>query len=142
MVNIVPQNGMILLNGDDSNCIEVARECLAPLVEVGFSENCAERIREVSYSATGSRFSLGELTFDSPLFGEFNVRNAAMAVIAARFYGVTPEIIQTALTSFEGIARRPVPEKAMEWAFRSGLAVLRRTAYSRFPAYSPRWSPR
>jgi regulator of sigma E protease len=25
---------------------------------------------------------------------------------------------------FEGVARRPVPEKAMEWAFRSGLAVL------------------
>jgi regulator of sigma E protease len=25
---------------------------------------------------------------------------------------------------YEGIARRPVPEKAMEWAFRSGLAVL------------------
>jgi len=106
LVNIVPQNGMILLNGDDPNCIEVARDCLAPLVEVGFSENCAERIREVSYSATGSRFSLGEMTFDSPLFGEFNVRNAAMAAIAARFYGVTPELIQTALTSFEGIARR------------------------------------
>ncbi len=25
---------------------------------------------------------------------------------------------------FEGIARRPVPERAMEWAFRSGLVVL------------------
>ncbi len=25
---------------------------------------------------------------------------------------------------FEGLARRPVPERAMEWAFRSGLAVL------------------
>jgi regulator of sigma E protease len=25
---------------------------------------------------------------------------------------------------FEGIARRPVPERAIEWAFRSGLAVL------------------
>jgi len=25
---------------------------------------------------------------------------------------------------FEGIARRPVPERAMEWAFRSGMAVL------------------
>jgi regulator of sigma E protease len=25
---------------------------------------------------------------------------------------------------FEGITRRPVPERAMEWAFRSGLAVL------------------
>ena len=106
LVNIVPQNGMILLNGDDANCLEVARDCLAPIVEVGFSENCAERIREVDYTTTGSRFSLGEATFDSPLIGEFNVRNAAMAAIAARFYGVAPEVIQTALTSFEGIARR------------------------------------
>jgi UDP-N-acetylmuramate: L-alanyl-gamma-D-glutamyl-meso-diaminopimelate ligase len=29
-----------------------------------------------------------------------------MAAAAARFYGVAPEVIQTALTSFEGIARR------------------------------------
>ncbi len=106
LLNIVPQNGMILLNGDDANCVEVARDCLAPIVEVGFSENCAERIREVSYGPSGSRFSLGENTFDLPLIGEFNVRNAAMAAAAARFYGVAPEIIQTALTSFEGIARR------------------------------------
>ncbi len=106
LVNIVPQNGMILLNGDDPSCVEVARDCLAPLVAVGFSENCAERIREVSYSPSGSRFSLGETTFDSPLIGEFNVRNAAMAAVAARFYGLAPEVIQTALTSFEGIARR------------------------------------
>ncbi len=106
LLNIVPQNGMILLNGDDANCVEVARDCLAPIVEVGFSENCAERIRDVSYGPTGSRFSLGEKTFALPLIGEFNVRNAAMAAVAARFYGVAPEIIQTALTSFEGIARR------------------------------------
>ena len=106
LVNIVPQNGMILLNGDDSNCVEVAQECLAPIVEVGFSENCAERIRDVSYSSQGSSFSLGEIRFDSPLIGEFNIRNAAMAAAAARFYGLSPEVIQTALTSFEGIARR------------------------------------
>ncbi|MGH8092912.1 MAG: UDP-N-acetylmuramate:L-alanyl-gamma-D-glutamyl-meso-diaminopimelate ligase [Chthoniobacterales bacterium] len=106
LVNIVPQNGMILLNGDDANCIEVVRECLAPLVEVGFSKNCAERIRDVSYTTNGSHFILGETRFDSPLVGEFNVRNAAMAAVAARFYGLTPDVIQTALTSFEGIARR------------------------------------
>jgi UDP-N-acetylmuramate: L-alanyl-gamma-D-glutamyl-meso-diaminopimelate ligase len=106
LVNIVPQNGMVLLNGDDGKCIEVARECLAPIVEVGFSENCAERIRDVSYTSDGSHFTLGETTFDSPLIGEFNVRNAAMAAVAARSYGVTPEVIQAALTSFEGIARR------------------------------------
>ena len=106
LVNIVPQNGMILLNGDDPNCVAVARDCLAPLVEVGFSENCAERIRDASYDAKSSYFTLGETTYESPLVGEFNVRNAAMAAVAAGFYGVPPDVIQTALTSFEGIARR------------------------------------
>ena len=106
LINIVPQNGMILLNGDDPNCVEVARDCLAPLVEVGFSENCGERIRAASYDAEGSRFTLGETTYQSPLVGEFNVRNAAMAAVAAGFYGVRPDVIQTALTGFEGIARR------------------------------------
>ena len=106
LVNIVPQNGMIVLNGDDPNCVEVAQDCLAPIVEVGFSENCAERIRNVSYGSHGSHFTLGETPFELPLIGEFNVRNAAMAAAAARFYGLSPEVIQTALTSFEGTARR------------------------------------
>ncbi len=78
----------------------------APLVAIGFSENCAEKIREVSYSASGSKFSLGEESFEVPLIGEFNVRNAAMAITAARFYGAPLEKVRAALLSFEGIARR------------------------------------
>ena len=106
LLRIVPQNGMVLLNGDDPNCVDVAQECLAPIVEIGFSKNCAQQIRNVAYSPKGSSFTLGEETFELPLIGEFNVRNAAMAVSAARFYSVTPEKIQEALTSFQGIARR------------------------------------
>src|SRR6266403_1029159 len=86
LLNIVPQNGMVLLNGDDPNCVEVAKDCLAPMVEVGFSKNCAQRIRDVAYSVKGSRFKLGDEIFEIALIGEFNVRNAAMAASAARFY--------------------------------------------------------
>ncbi len=106
LLRIVPQNGMVLLNGDDPNCVEVAPEAFAPIVEIGFSENCAQRIREVSYSADGSHFTLGEEEFEIPLIGEFNVRNAAMAIAAAHFYGAPFEKIRGALTSFAGIARR------------------------------------
>jgi UDP-N-acetylmuramate: L-alanyl-gamma-D-glutamyl-meso-diaminopimelate ligase len=106
LLNIVPQNGMVLLNGDDPNCVEVARDCLAPMVEVGFSKNCAQRIRDVAYSAGASRFKLGEDVFEIPLIGEFNVRNAAMAAIAARFYDVPKTKIDNAFKSFSGIARR------------------------------------
>ncbi|HET9419440.1 MAG TPA: UDP-N-acetylmuramate:L-alanyl-gamma-D-glutamyl-meso-diaminopimelate ligase [Chthoniobacterales bacterium] len=106
LLNIVPQNGMVLLNGDDHNCVEVARDCLAQLVEVGFSKNCAQRIRDVAYSASGSRFELGDEQFEVPLSGEFNVRNAAMAATAARFYDVPKAKIDKALKTFRGVARR------------------------------------
>jgi UDP-N-acetylmuramate: L-alanyl-gamma-D-glutamyl-meso-diaminopimelate ligase len=106
LLNIVPQNGMVLLNGDDPNCVEVARHCPAPMIEVGFSKNCAQRIRDVAYSAGSARFKLGEDDFEIPLIGEFNVRNAAMAAIAARFYDVPKTKIDIAFESFSGIARR------------------------------------
>jgi UDP-N-acetylmuramate: L-alanyl-gamma-D-glutamyl-meso-diaminopimelate ligase len=106
LLNIVPQNGMVLLNGDDPNCVEVARDCPAPIVEVGFSKNCAQRIRDVARSAGGSRFKLGEDSFEIPLIGDFNVRNAAMAAMAARFYDVPKTKIDDAFKTFTGIARR------------------------------------
>src|SRR5437899_8058300 len=84
LLNIVPQNGMVLLNGDDRNCVEVARDCLAQILEVGFSKNCAQRIRDVTYSESGSKFKLGDGEFEVPLIGEVNVRNAAMAATARR----------------------------------------------------------
>src|SRR5216110_3200140 len=106
LINIVPQNGMVLLNGDDPNCVEIAKNCLAQMIEVGFSKNCAQRIRDVAYSAEGARFKLGGETFEIPLIGEFNVRNAAMAATAARFYDVPKTEIDNAFKSFSGIARR------------------------------------
>src|SRR5213596_845602 len=106
LLNIVPQNGMVLLNGDDPNCVEVAKDCLAQMIQVGFSKNCAQRIRDVTYSAGGSMFKLGDDVYEIPLVGEFNVRNAAMAAMAARFYDVPKTKIETAFKSFAGVARR------------------------------------
>jgi len=106
LLNIIPKNGMVVLNGDDANCVQVAKDCLAQMIEVGFSKNCAQRIRGVVYSSGSSRFKLGEETFEIPLIGEFNVRNAAMAATAARFYEVPKTKIDNALKSFSGVARR------------------------------------
>jgi len=106
LLNIVPENGMVLINGDDQNCVEVAKDCRAQMVEVGFSKNCAQRIRDVAYTTKSSRFKLGDDVYEVPLTGEFNVRNAAMAVSAARLYDVEKAKIDSALKTFKGIARR------------------------------------
>src|SRR5258705_3977245 len=78
LLNIVPPNGMVVVNGHHPNSVEVAKDCLAQIVEVGFSKNCAQRIRDFSYSSGASRFKLGDDVFEIPLVGEFNVHNAAM----------------------------------------------------------------
>src|SRR5438067_3335606 len=77
LLNIVPSNGMVLLNGDDPIAVDVAKTCPAPIVEVGFSPNAGNRIREARYSASGSEFVLFDTAFSFPLTGEYNVRNAA-----------------------------------------------------------------
>jgi UDP-N-acetylmuramate: L-alanyl-gamma-D-glutamyl-meso-diaminopimelate ligase len=106
MLNIVPGNGMVLLNADDSNCIDVGKTCPAPIVEVGFSPNAANHIRNARYNAKGSAFTLFDTEFSLRLVGEYNVRNAAMAICAARFYGVDLKDIQKAVASFDGVQRR------------------------------------
>tara|TARA_R110002096_G_scaffold364032_3_gene557110 strand:- start:2388 stop:3800 length:1413 start_codon:yes stop_codon:yes gene_type:complete len=107
MIRLVPENGQVLLNGDDQNCLDVYEdEGHAPMKRVGFSADCEARITEVDYGTDVTAFSMEGERYTIPLNGEFNVRNAAMAVAAARFGGVTPDEIRAALESFLGIKRR------------------------------------
>jgi UDP-N-acetylmuramate: L-alanyl-gamma-D-glutamyl-meso-diaminopimelate ligase len=106
LLNIVPSNGMVLLNSDDANCVDVGKTCPAPIVEVGFSENAGRRIEDVRSDARGSRFKLLGTQFETQLAGNFNIRNTAMAASAAHFYGVPLTVIQEAVATFEGVKRR------------------------------------
>ena len=106
LLNIVPGEGMVLLNGDDANSVEVARSCPAPILEVGFSENAGNPIRNARHEGGGSRFELLGTLFELPMAGDFNIRNAAMAVSAAHFYGIPLAEIQKALSTFTGVKRR------------------------------------
>jgi UDP-N-acetylmuramate: L-alanyl-gamma-D-glutamyl-meso-diaminopimelate ligase len=106
LLRIVPSNGMVLLNADDENVLDVGKTCPAPTVTVGFSPNAANHIREAAYDAHGSTFQLFEQEFSIRLVGEYNVRNAAMAISAAHFYGIPFDVIREAVASFEGVRRR------------------------------------
>ena len=106
LLNIVPSEGMVLLNADDPNCLDVAKTCPAPIVEVGFSPNAANPIRNVEHHGAHTSFELFGERFEIPLLGDFNIRNAAMAASAAHFYGVPIPQIREALRTFAGIKRR------------------------------------
>jgi UDP-N-acetylmuramate: L-alanyl-gamma-D-glutamyl-meso-diaminopimelate ligase len=106
LLNIVPTEGLVLVNGDDPNAIDVATNCPAPVIEVGFSENAANRILHPWQKEGRCGFELFGEKFEVPMSGEYNLRNAAMAVSVAHFYGIPATVIREALLKFQGIKRR------------------------------------
>jgi len=106
LLNIVPRSGVAYINGDEQNCLDVAAQAPCPVATVGFGENCTLRIANLDYQPERSSFTLGGISYSTRMTGEFNVRNAAMAVAAATFAGLSAEEIRAGLESFDGVARR------------------------------------
>ena len=106
LLNIVPRKGMAFINGDDTNCLEVAADAPCPVTTVGFAASCTLRIENPSYATERSSFTLGGVPYSLRMTGAFNVSNAAMAAAAATFAGLTAGEICAGLEAFEGVARR------------------------------------
>ena len=107
LVRLVPENGIVLLNGDDANALEVfEKQGHSPMKRVGIGAACEARITEIDYRADGTAFALEGERYEMGMNGEYNVRNAAMAITAARFVGVAPETIREAVAAFRSVKRR------------------------------------
>lgn len=106
LVNIVPSQGRIFINADDPTCAEVTQKAFAPISSIGFAPSASHPIGAVRFHPSGSEFEIFGVTFETPLVGEFNVRNAAMAAAVARSYGRSVDVIKRALAGFCGVARR------------------------------------
>ena len=106
LVDIVPQNGMIVLNADNSAAIDVTRHSKAQLLEVGFSANAAIRITNLAADENGTHFTISGQRFCIPMYGNHNVHNAAMCIVAAHCYGISHEQIADSMSRFKGVKRR------------------------------------
>lgn len=107
LVRLVPDNGLVLLNGDDPNALEVfKKEGHSPMKRVGLAPECEARITEIDYRPDGTTFTLEGERYEMGMNGEYNVRNAAMAITAARFAGAEPSAIREAVAAFRSVKRR------------------------------------
>ena len=106
LLRVVPSNGKAFLNGDCENSLSLVAEAPCPIDLVGFGENCSVRISDMTGSDGGTSFQMNGVPFQLPMTGEFNVRNAAMAISVARQAGLNDEEIREGLASFAGIKRR------------------------------------
>ncbi|MEC9042206.1 MAG: UDP-N-acetylmuramate:L-alanyl-gamma-D-glutamyl-meso-diaminopimelate ligase [Verrucomicrobiota bacterium] len=106
MLNIVPENGIVFVNGDDNDAVEVTENCRAPVIKVGANDNCDFKIENLNLESFNSSFSIKENIYQLPMDGEFNVRNAAMAIAVTDFLNIDQQNIIESVSKFSGIARR------------------------------------
>jgi UDP-N-acetylmuramate: L-alanyl-gamma-D-glutamyl-meso-diaminopimelate ligase len=106
VINLVPRNGLLLANGDDENVTGLLRVKHCPIARFGLGEGndrCAVNLR---LEGTRSIFELDGESFQIPLTGELNVRNALAVAACALHCGISAAQIRKAFDSFSGIKRR------------------------------------
>ncbi len=111
---IVPRNGFVVMNGDDSNLRALGPMGWTRVVRVGLGESCDTRIVDFAETAGGVEFKLlwrgqpwAQVKWAQP--GVFNARNAAMAATAAglALNEANPAALDLgALARFRGVKRR------------------------------------
>jgi UDP-N-acetylmuramate: L-alanyl-gamma-D-glutamyl-meso-diaminopimelate ligase len=105
-INLVPRNGLLLANGDDSNLAPLLQVTHCPVKRFGLGELNAFRAFNLRFGPTASEFEIPSFKFHLDLLGELNVRNALAVVACAKHCGLKNHQIQDAFKTFRGVKRR------------------------------------
>lgn len=111
LINIIPQSGLLVANGDDANVRSLLDKSRARVETFGFRSDVKWRIVSLENFKDGVRFELlreGKAfgSFFLPMVGDHNTLNAVGAAIVLDYLGLSPEEIQSGLDGFKSIKRR------------------------------------
>ncbi len=105
-IRLVPRNGLLLANGDDSRLAPLLNVTHCPVKRFGLGEGNAIQAFNIKYGPTATEFEIPSFKFHINLVGEFNVRNALAVIACAKHCGLKNHQIQAAFDTFKGIRRR------------------------------------
>ena len=110
-VNLVPRRGLLLLGADNADALALKNAAHCRVETFGLSPDADWQAHDLDVSATSTRFgvrrggaSVG--TFDLPLLGAYNVRNALAAIAVGAATGLSTDTMATGLREFKGVRRR------------------------------------
>lgn len=112
-VKLLPDDGLLVINGDDKNCLDLPQYTKAKILTYGVNN------KNVNFYAENIRFDNdGFSEFDVYKNGEFftkiklsvpgahNILNALACISLCDYYGIDKKDLQTALKKFTGAHRR------------------------------------
>ena len=111
LANLVPRNGLLLLGADSADAAAVAATAVSPVETFGLSEGVTWQAHSLETRDGITRFDVRRQnepfgSFESPLLGVHNVRNALAAIAVGVRAGLGTDELAAGLRAFRGIKRR------------------------------------
>jgi UDP-N-acetylmuramate: L-alanyl-gamma-D-glutamyl-meso-diaminopimelate ligase len=110
-VNLIPRRGLLVLGADNAEALALRTRAHCRVETFGLSADADWQAHDLKTAGTSTSFSVrlrGEPmgSFDLPLLGAFNVRNALAAVAVGAAAGVNIDTMREGLRRFRGVRRR------------------------------------
>jgi UDP-N-acetylmuramate: L-alanyl-gamma-D-glutamyl-meso-diaminopimelate ligase len=111
LVNLVPRRGLLLVGADSPLASALVPHAVSRVQTFGTGDNVNWQAHDLEPAGASTRFNVRRDgspfgTFDLPLVGAYNVRNALAAIAVATEVGIRPERIAEGLRAFAGVKRR------------------------------------
>lgn len=110
-VNLVPRRGLLLLGADNADALALKAQARCRVETFGLSDGADWQAHDLKISATATTFGVRRnnqsiATFELPLLGAYNVRNALAAIAVGSAAGLHTETMVEGLRQFKGVRRR------------------------------------
>jgi UDP-N-acetylmuramate: L-alanyl-gamma-D-glutamyl-meso-diaminopimelate ligase len=110
-VNLVPRRGLLLLGADNADARALAERARCRVETFGLSDGADWQAHDLKITATSTAFSVRRGgrpsgSFEVPMLGAYNVRNALAAIAVGAAVGLSTDTLADGLRRFKGVRRR------------------------------------
>jgi UDP-N-acetylmuramate: L-alanyl-gamma-D-glutamyl-meso-diaminopimelate ligase len=110
-VNLIPRRGLLLLGADNSEALALRLRAHCRVETFGLSDGVDWQAHDLKVASGSTTFSVRRGgtpagTFELPLLGAYNVRNALAAIAVGSAVGLSIDTMAASLRRFKGVRRR------------------------------------
>ena len=111
LVNLIPRRGLLLLGADNADAAALREAARSRVETFGLSDGADWQAHDLRVAETSTAFSVRRQgqpvgSFEVPLLGAYNVRNALAAIAVGAAVGLSPDTLAEGLRRFRGVRRR------------------------------------
>ena len=110
-VNLIPRRGLLLLGADNAEALGLQEKARCRVETFGLSDGADWQAHDLTTAETSTTFGVRRsrqpfATFEMPLMGAYNVRNALAAIAVGAHVGLNADTMAAGLRRFKGVRRR------------------------------------